>query len=326
MSMAAPPRLGISCDGADSIADLRSLVAAAEAAGATTVWIASHLFHREPIATAAMTLADTRKIGIVLMAISPYTVHPVHAAMAAATLDEYFPGRVELCFGMGAPRDLEAAGVVAEQPLQTLREAMAVARALLAGETIAFAGRRFHVQGRRLVTGARTVPIWLAASGPKMLALAGEAADGALISAATSPEFIRWSLDHVRQGEERAGRTVRKAALVFCSVATNARAAHDRLRRKLAHILRGQHHARNLELAGAALDQARLASAFAREEWDEVDALVSDEVVCRVAASGAPAEVSDRLAAYRAIGVDEIVAHGLRDAEEVTSVLAAMRA
>ncbi|HZB92714.1 MAG TPA: LLM class flavin-dependent oxidoreductase [Stellaceae bacterium] len=47
---------------------------------------------------------------------SPYAVHPVYAAMAAATLDEYFPGRVQLCFGVGAPRDLEAAGIEAPQP------------------------------------------------------------------------------------------------------------------------------------------------------------------------------------------------------------------
>ena len=72
-------------------------------------------------------------MGAVLMAISPYTVNPIYAAMAAATLDELFPGRVQLCFGMGAPRELEAAGIVAEHPVRTLRGAFSVARSVRTG-------------------------------------------------------------------------------------------------------------------------------------------------------------------------------------------------
>ena len=56
---------------------LRAIADVADAAGAANVWIASHLFHREPIACAAVTLAASRNIGIVLMAMSPYTVHPM---------------------------------------------------------------------------------------------------------------------------------------------------------------------------------------------------------------------------------------------------------
>lgn len=318
-------RFGVSFDGGDPPECLRSIVDVADAAGAANVWIASHLFHREPIACAAMTLATSRSIGVVLMAMSPYTVHPVHATMAAATLDEYFPGRVKLCFGVGAPRDLEAVGLVAEHPLHRLRESIEVARTLLAGETIAFAGREFQVSGRRLAMGAHPLPIWLAASGPRMLELAGQQADGVLISAATSPEFVRWSLDHVRRGENRSGRSVQKAALVFCSVEENERIARDRLRRMLAYILRGQHHARNLELAGTTLDQSALARAFAQEDWEQVVALVTDDVLRRHTASGTPDQMKSALAAYRQAGLDEIVAYGVRDRRQMTDVLAVMR-
>jgi 5,10-methylenetetrahydromethanopterin reductase len=322
--MAVPTRFGVSFDGGDPPECLRAIVEVADGAGAANVWIASHLFHREPIACAALTLAASRRIGIVLMAMSPYTVHPVHATMAAATLDECFPGRVALCFGVGAPRDLEAAGLVAEHPLETLRESIAVARALLAGETIAFAGRRLRVSGR-LAMGARSVPIWLAASGPRMLELAGRAADGVLISAATSPEFIRWSLHQVRRGEKASGRSVLKAVLVFCSVDENERTARDRLRRMLAYILRGQHHARNLALAGTNLDQTALGHAFANEDWERIDALVTDDVLRRHTASGTPQEVGTALAAYRKVGLDEIVTYGVRDSKQMADVLAIMR-
>lgn len=323
--MAPVKRFGISYDGSDPHDRLRPIVHAAEAAGAANVWIASHLFAREPIACAALTLAASNHIGTVLMAMSSYTVHPVHATMAAGTLDECFPGRVALCFGTGAPRDLEAVGVVAEHPLDTLGESITVARQLLSGEKVTFAGRRLRVSGRRLAMGPRPIPIWLAASGARMLELAGQIADGVLISAATSPEFMRWSLEQVARGEIRSGRRVRKAALVLCSVADDERVARERLRRMLAFILRGQHHARNLELTGTRLDQAALGHAFGREDWDMVDALVTDDVLRRHTASGTPHEVKAMLTSYRDAGLDEIVIYGVRDSKHMADVLAIMR-
>ena len=198
--------------------------------------------------------------------------------MAAATLDEFFPGRVQLCFGIGAPRDLEAAGVVTEQPLRTLREALELTRELLSGQTVNFQGQRFKILGRRLAVGPRPIPLWLAASGPQTLELAGERADEVIISAGTSPAFIGWALDHVHTGEKRAGRAVKKAALVLCSVSEDERVSNDRLRRRLGYVLRGAHHARNLELAGSKLDQTELSQAFAKEDWNSFDALVTDDV------------------------------------------------
>jgi 5,10-methylenetetrahydromethanopterin reductase len=318
-------RFGLSVDGGDAPQALRSIVAAAETIGVSNLWIASHLFAREPVACAAAALAASRNVGVVLMAMSPYAVHPVYATMAAATLDEFFPGRVKLCYGMGAPRDLEDAGIVAEQPLRTLREALEISRRLFSGEIISFKGERYHVAGRRLATPARQVPLWLAASGPRMLELAGEIADGVVISAGTSAAFVRASLDHVRSGEKRRNRTIEKASLVFCSVDQNERVAHDRVRRRLAHVLRGGHHARNLELAGTKLDQSALAHAFAREDWGRVEALITDDVVHRHCVSGTSSGALAALADYRAAGLDEIVIHGAQDGDQVMGMAPLMR-
>ena len=320
------PRFSISYDGADAPEALQEVVELADEAGASNVWLACHLFHREPIACAAMTLARSKKIRVVLMAMSPFTVHPVYATMAAATLDEYFPGRVQLCFGVGAPRDLEAVGISAQQPVQTLREAITIARTLLAGETIHHEGKRFQASGRRLATGARRIPIWLAASGPLMLELAGEQADGVLISAATSPAFIGWTLEAVARGEARAGRPIAKAALVFTSVHADGLVARNRLRRQLGFILRGQHHAQNLELAGTRLDQTALANAFSEEDWSTVESLMTDDVIARHTASGTQEQVKAALSAYREVGLDEIVTYGIRDRHEMADMLGVMRA
>jgi 5,10-methylenetetrahydromethanopterin reductase len=322
--MVRPLQIGVSVDGSDPPASLRALVETADAEGAANLWLAAHLFKREPIASAAMALAASQNLGIVLMAISPYTVHPVYAAMAAATLDEFFPGRVQLCFGVGAPAGLEAAGVVAERPVETMREAIEVARLLLSGEPVRFAGRRYHMSGR-LHMGAHRLPLWLAASGPQMLELAGEKADGVVISAGTSPAFIGWCLNIVRRGEERGGRRIRKAALVVCSVDKEARRAHERVRRSLAYVLRGAHHARNLQIAGTQLDRTALAEAFAQENWERVDELITDDVVVRHCASGTADEARMRLEAYRGAGLDEIVAYCMGECSQIENVLAIMR-
>ena len=315
--------MGVSLDGGEPPETVRATAELAEAGGAATLWVACHLFRREPIAMAAMALSGTRRIGVGLMAMSPYSVHPVYATMAAATLDECYPGRVQLCFGVGAPRDLEAAGIAAPRSVRTLREAIEIARALLSGETIAFKGERFQVAGRRLANGPRQIPIVLAASGPHMLELAGTMADGVLISGGTSPDFIGWSVDLVRRAEQRSGRRSRKIALVMAALADEERSAHDRLRRTLAFILRGAHHARNLSVAGTQLDQAALADAFAREAWTEVDALVTDDVVRRHAASGTAEQVTAALRRYSDVGLDEIVLSGVTDSDMLRHLLAA---
>jgi 5,10-methylenetetrahydromethanopterin reductase len=317
-------QIGVSVDGNEPPSLLRALTEAAEAAGAANLWVATHLFNREPIACATAVLAQTRRLGVVLMAMSPYTVHPVYAAMAAATLDELFPGRVQLCFGVGAPGALEAVGITAPHPIETLREAISVARLLLSGEPVTFSGRRYRVSGR-LAMGAHRLPVWLAASGPRMLELAGETADGVVISAGTAPAFIGWCLQSVRRGEERGTRAVRKAALVVCSVDADAHRAHERVRRRLAYILRGSHHARNLELAGTHLDQSALAEAFAQENWQRVDELTGDDVVVRHCASGTPVQAMTMLQGYRDAGLDEIVVYGMHERQQLEDVLALMR-
>jgi 5,10-methylenetetrahydromethanopterin reductase len=316
-------RFGVSFNGDQRPNVLRDLAQSADEAGVGTLWVASHLFQREPIVSAALVLANTPRLTTSLMAMSPLVVHPVHITMAAATLDEWYPGRVILCFGVGAPRDLAAIGMDASKPLQAMSESIAIARALLSGEVVRWNGERYHAEGRRLSSGRRDIPIMVAASGPEMLELAGAEADGVLISAATSPAFIAWALGRVAAGEAKSMRRVHKAALVFGAVAEDGRTARDGLRRSLAFVLRGQHHAHNLALAGTPLDQAALARAFAAEDWLAVNRLVHDQVVQNHTASGTPEQVIAAMQTYAAVGLDEIVLAGVSNGEELRLLLQA---
>src|SRR6185503_20061328 len=119
---------------------------------------------------------------------------------------------------------------------------------------------------RRLVNGGRRIPIVIAASRPNMLKLAGRQGDGVLISAATSPPFVKACLDQAGVG--------RKSCIVYTRLG-----AIDTVRRPIGFVLRGAHHAENIRRGGATLDQQALAAAYANENWSEVDRLVSDDVV-----------------------------------------------
>jgi len=295
-------------------------VAAGEAGGASTLWIANHLFLRDPTALATLALSQTTRLRVALMAVNPFTVHPVQIAMAAATLDEHFPGRVVLCLGVGEPADLKAAGIDASKPLKAMREALEGIRSLLSGATVKRAGDSLRYDNRLLATGGRPVPLVLAASGPQMLELAGTVADGALISAGTSVEFVEKTLEHLHRGAK--GRKVRTHALVYSAVDADESTAHDRLRRILAILLRGGHHAANLQAGGSSLDQAALNDAVITEDWRRAEAMITDDIVRRHAASGDPEQVAARLGAYHRAGLDEIIIAGARDGDQVTRILA----
>ena len=257
------------------------------------------------------------------MALSPFTIHPVQMAMSAATLEEYFPGRVALCLGVGAPADLKAVGLDTAKPLKAMREALELTRALLAGERVTYAGETYRANGRSLGSGRRAVPLILAASGPQMLELAGAMADGVLISAGTSIAFIAQSLERVNAGAK--GRRVTTHALVYAAVDPVAGRAHDRMRRILAILLRGAHHKPNLDMGGSVLDQDGLNAAVLAEDWPRAEALITDDIVSRHAASGTPEGVRARFADYHAAGLDEIVTAGARDGKQVADILAAAR-
>jgi 5,10-methylenetetrahydromethanopterin reductase len=253
------------------------------------------------------------------MALSPYVLHPVHMAMAAATLDELAPGRVVLCIGAGAPGDLADAGVEPTRRVRTLRETIDVTRALLAGERVTYQGTVFRIHGRRLALTPQPIPIVLAASGVQTLTLAGAVADGVVLSTGASVEFVRWSLDHVERGSK--GRRIMRAGLVYAASAARCDVALERYRRHLAITLRGDHHARNVALAGGTLDQEALRRAVADEDWTRAEQLITDELVRRHTATGTLDEMQARLAAYHAAGLDELVLQGLSEPAETAATV-----
>tara|TARA_A100001037_G_scaffold6312_1_gene6373 strand:+ start:1439 stop:2395 length:957 start_codon:yes stop_codon:yes gene_type:complete len=314
--------LGLAIDGFTPATDIAGQAKAAEEGGAQTLWIATHLFQRDPVALASAALAATKTLKVALMAVSPFSVHPVYAAMSAATLDELFPGRVVLSLGVGAPNDLKGAGIESDRPLLTIREATEICREMFAGDAVHFEGEKFRISGRRLVNGAREIPIFLAASGPRMLALGGTHADGAIVSGATAAPFVKTCLKRVTAGA--GGRSIRNYGIVYTCIDPDQDKAIAPVRRTLAFILRGEHHATNIEMGGSALDQDQLRQAFSAQDWDELEKIIGPEVAGAHAACGDAAYVRNRLSEYFSAGLDQVIISGIADPDEIRSTLRAL--
>src|SRR5262249_13563808 len=134
-------------------------------------------------------------------------------ASAAATLARLHPGRVVLGLGRGdsAVRTLGLKQVATRK----LAEIVPRVRALTAGEEIDLDGTPVRI---RWASGEQ-VPILVAATGPRNLALAGALADIAMLQVGVSPIAVRWAIERVRAGAEEAGRDPDAVEIaVFCGM------------------------------------------------------------------------------------------------------------
>lgn len=198
-------------------ADFAALAVAAEEAGFDQIWVSHDLFLRS--APVLLTLAATRTSTIQLGTgiLNPYSMHPAEIAMTAATLQEVTGGRFLLGLGAGAEDFLGWAGIERPAPLARTREAVASLRALLSGERPARREDTGAGWGDEafLRTPAAPTPIYLGVMSPKMLALAGEVADGAL-PLLFPPEHFATAAEQAAVGVERAGRDAGELDLAAC--------------------------------------------------------------------------------------------------------------
>ena len=154
---------------------------------------------RDVYMTLALCAVNTERIRLGPRVITPVTRHPAVAAGAAATLEELAPRRTLLGLGSGD----SAAFTIGRRPasLAELREYAETIRALLTTGTATYHGAPATLTWKRAA-----VPLYLAASGPKTLRLAGQIADGVVIRTGIAPEIVRDSIAQVEAGAREAGR------------------------------------------------------------------------------------------------------------------------
>ena len=281
----------------------------AESLGYDTVWITdTHLLCRELWVTLAACAVGTSRIRLGPGITVPHTRHISVTASAAATLDEIAEGRVVVGIGTGGSAAQTMGLTIRETARTDTLEHMATAlRRLLRREPIRFESGS---EGRLAwLDGPRSIPIYAAGSGPKMLAAAGRVGDGAIMYASTRPEILRAGLACVAAGAEQAGRRLADLDVGIwapMSVGQDRALARDHARGRVASALRhplpvpfSEEDRPVIERLRREYDAFQHASAAARHRE-----LVPDRLVDLMALAGHPAEV--RAQVSRVMTVPEI--------------------
>ncbi len=164
--------------------------------------------HLDGLAAAAAVL--TEKVPIVSAVVDTVRRHPALLAQTALTIDHLARGRFILGLGSGESENTLPYGFDFSRPVSRFEEALRVIRLLWESDgPVDFDGQFYSLHQARLDTEpyeGRFPPIWIGASGPRMLEITGRHADGWWPAGAWTPEHYAEMLSKVRTSAERAGR------------------------------------------------------------------------------------------------------------------------
>lgn len=187
----------------------------------------SHSPHRyvDALTLAGAVAVSTERVGIATSVIDTVRRHPVLIAQAAVTLSHLSQGRFVLGLGSGERANLVPYGFDASRTVSRFEEALQVIRAVWAAEgPIDHHGEFFRLERARLdaeLHGGTPPPVWIGASGPRMLRITGRFADGWWPTGSDGPEEYAAKLAVIRQAAEEAGRdpsSIVPAKMVMCLV------------------------------------------------------------------------------------------------------------
>jgi probable F420-dependent oxidoreductase len=305
------------------------LAVRAEQYGFSHVWtFDSHLLWQEPYVVYSQILSATHRVTVGPMVTNPATRDWTVTASLFATLNDMFGNRT-IC---GIGRGDSAVRVTNGKPvtLATLRESISVIRALGNGEAADYRGSRL-----RLPWGASSrLPIWVAAYGPKALALAGEVADGFILQLA-DPDITAWSIAAVQKAAADVGRDPASITICVAAPAYVTDGSAEGMERARAQTrwfggMVGNHVAdivARYGADGAAVPKALSDYIAGRQGYDynthgratntHAD-FVPDEVIDRFCLLGPVERQVERLEELRALGVDQFAVYLQHDAKDAT--------
>jgi len=281
----------------------------AESCEFEAVWQAESRLVRDAIVPMAAYAAVTSKIKVASGVINNWTRNIGLLASTFLTLDDLAPNRI-IC-GIGAWWDPLAknVGIDRRNPLTAMRETVEVLRKLLHMENVTFHGEFIHVEGIELdvVHGRkepRNVPIYIGATGDRMMEMAGEIADGVVLNYCVPPEYNSNALDLLSKGAKMRGKTldeIDRPQLIVCSVNLNHDKAIETTRELLTQYLAQQPHI--AKASGVSLDivqkiQEILGWPATYEQIQTAKHLVPDDLILRITASGTPEEAKSKVKEY----------------------------
>jgi F420-dependent oxidoreductase-like protein len=306
----------------------------AERLGYDSVWTAE-AYGSDAVVPAAWIAARTERIhvGTGIMQIPART--PAMTAMTAMTFDALSGGRFRLGLGVSGPQVAEGwHGQPFGKPLVKTREYVEIVRAILRREKpVEFRGEYYQIPYagpgatglgkplRSILHGRADLPIYLAAVGPKNVALAAEIADGwiPVFFSARRPELFR---EWLGAGFKAAGRSAADASrfdvmpMVSVVVGDDVAACRAAVKPRIALYVggmgaRGRNFYNDIARRYGYEEAAqRIQDAYLAGRKDEATAAVPDALVDEVALCGPREHVRERLAEWKASGATTLMVTG----------------
>ena len=288
----------------------------AESYGFSHVWtFDSHILWQEPYVIYSQILAETRKVIVGPMVTNPATRDWTVTASVYATLNEMFGNRTVCGIGRGDSAVRVTNG--APTTLATLRESVHVIRELANGRSVEYKGSQLRFPW----SVGSSLEVWIAAYGPKALALTGEVGDGFILQLADL-SIAEWTIKAVRDAASAAGRdpadvTICVAAPAYVTDGTPEGLAHGREQCRWFGGMVGNHVADIVARYGDqsdAVPQALTDYIKGREGYDYNEhgqagnvhtQFVPDDIVDRFCIVGPVGEHIERMIALRNLGVDQ---------------------
>jgi alkanesulfonate monooxygenase SsuD/methylene tetrahydromethanopterin reductase-like flavin-dependent oxidoreductase (luciferase family) len=288
------------------------LARAAEAHGFDCAW-GGEANNKDPtVMLSAIAAVTTRlKVGSAIYHILGRT--PATLALQAMGLDELSGGRFLLGIGSSNPTIAKWHGQSFDRPLSRIQEYIEITRAAMRGEKLNFEGKFFTAQNFKMAfkPSGRSIPIYVAAFGPKMTRLAGRISDGVLINMANPTEISRIAAE-VKAGAQEAGKDPSKMEIICkirCSIAPNYGVAREALSHALTYYALADYYRELLGRMGFAEEIEAMRAAWKTGGFHAARALISDRMfnsLPLVAATSAP-EVVEQIRPYIEAGATRII-------------------
>ena len=310
-----PITTGVLLMGDLSAEDLASLARQVEDWGYDYIWLADERFFREIYSCLTLCALNTKKIQIGVCVTDTYSRHPALTARAIATLDEISEGRAVLGIGAGVSGFGEL-GIDRARPALAIREMVGLVRKLMTGENVDFQGRmvQFNHGALNFTPVRADLPIYVASNAPRGLQVAGELADGAIVSGCAEEPSIDYAKGLIAKGARKVGRDLAEIDLVArlnCCVSTDGQGARNSIRTATIRSLPG--HLNFVTAAGIEV-APDLAASLSQMGYTHDDATladmarrVPDHIIDAMTLAGTPEEVAQRVGRIVRRGVNQIL-------------------
>lgn len=276
----------------------------AEAAGFEELWLWDDCFLPGAFTSAAIALASTNKLKVGIGLLPAPAYNPLFAAMEITTLARAYPDRFMPGFGYGVATWMTQIGAESKSPLKTLTETVRAVRKLLHGEMVTTHGERVNLDEVQMkVIPAQIPPLYIGAMREKTLRLAGREGDGTILTAMSSPAYVRWARQHINAGMNEAGRTNHRV-VVYLNVKVNSdgKIARSAMRQALATRLPCE----SVQLNPLGIE-AEMAAFIQKYGAEEIAQHIPDEWLDALSAAGTPKQVFDAIERLSAAGADSVV-------------------